>query len=166
MLIGNRLISYLLITCLLLAVGLLLQFWNAADTTIPVSAESQRAAKQEIRHTVTTFNAPPIKSFDEILERPLFTPGREPPPEAVIEAAETTPVAPLRLQLEGVAITDDARIAVVRDLGTREILRLAEGNVHQGWVLEKVHTTGVRFRHGENTDELSLDNSGNSRHMR
>lgn len=157
MLIGNRTIFYLLIVCLLLAVILLVQVRDSANTKTAVDVELQPAASAEIRQADTAFIAPGIKSFAEILERPLFTPGREPPPQPVAVTAPATPPAPLRLQLEGVAITEDTRIAVVRDLSTREILRLVEGNMHQGWVLETVDTKGARFKHGEKTRELFLD---------
>jgi hypothetical protein len=155
--IGNRSIFYQLLACLLLAVSLLVQVRDSASTKTAVDVESQPVASEKIRQTVAAFVAPSIKSFAEILERPLFIPGREPPPQPVAETAPATPPTPLRLQLEGVAITDDARIAVVRDLSTREILRLMEGNMHQGWVLETVDTKGARFKHGEKTRELFLD---------
>lgn len=155
--IGNKLTLYLLIACMLLTVSLLLSGRYSANTVTVNSVETQRAATQQSQDASVIFTPPGIGAFDDILERPLFTPGREPPPEPAIEAAPATPVTPLRLKIEGVAITDDARIAVVRDLGTNKILRLAEGNVHQGWVVETVDTTGARFRHGEQTQELFLD---------
>jgi hypothetical protein len=157
MLIGNRSIFYLLIACLLLVVSLLVQVRDSANTKTAVDVELQPAASSEIRQADAAFAAPGMKSFAEILERPLFTPGREPPAQPVIETAPVTPPSPLRLKLEGVAITDEARIAVVRDLSTREILRLVEGNMHQGWVLETVETKSARFKHGEKTRELFLD---------
>jgi hypothetical protein len=164
--IGNKLTLYLLIACMLLA-GSLLFRGRQADNTVTVNAvEAQRAATQESQQAGAGFTPPGIRAFREVLERPLFTPGRAPPPAPAIKAAPATPVAPLRLQIEGVAITDDARIAVVRDLGTNKTLQLAEGNVYQGWVVETVDTTGARFRHGEQTHELFLDANKSGDHAR
>ena len=63
----------------------------------------------------------------------------------------------IRLKLEGVAITPEARIAVLRDLTTKKMLHLAEGGNHNGWKLESVHADRALFKHNQQTVELELE---------
>ena len=63
----------------------------------------------------------------------------------------------MRLRLEGVAITPQTRVAVVRDLASNQLLRLAEGAEHQGWVVETVHPAGATLKQGQQTQELVLE---------
>ncbi len=106
----------------------------------------------------TTYTPPGIEAFDEILARPLFVPGRE-PPEAPL-AANATPAVesvPMRLRLEGVAITPETRVAVVRDLRSNELLRLGEGMSHDGWRVAQVLAGRAVMQRGTATEELKLE---------
>jgi hypothetical protein len=156
--LGNRLTPYLLITCLVLAGVVALQWRIGARTGIEGPAEAPPAAA-EAPPARTAFVAPGIEAFSEILERPLFTAGREPAEEPAVATPTTPaiPTAPIRLRLEGVALTPQTRVAVVRDLATNQLLRLAEGAEHQGWVVETVHAAGATLKQGQQTQELVLE---------
>ena len=107
-----------------------------------------------------TYDAPDYEAYSEILERPLFTEGRTPPPEqAATESAAATPkkITPLNLRLEGIALTPEARVAVIRDLASKKMHRLSEGDKHQGWMVESIHATGATLKLGEQTEELTLE---------
>lgn len=152
---GIRLSILLLLLCTLLG-GLLAHEWRTVLQSPTVTAANNSTAVTSNTPPATVTYAPPtIAAFGEILERPLFTPGREPPePEPV--AAPVVKITPLRLQLEGVGISIDARVAVVRDLSSNELIRIAEGDQHDGWLLEQVHPTGATFSLGSETRELTL----------
>jgi hypothetical protein len=144
---------YLLAACLVLTGMLVLESRHMVrpfkeDATVP-PAKTAAAITD-------TFIAPGIAAFSEITERPLFTPGRRPPPEPEVKAAPRPPPQPLRLRLEGVAISPAARIAIVRDLATNKILRLVPGMKHQGWELATVDADGISFKRGERDQEISL----------
>jgi hypothetical protein len=100
-------------------------------------------------------NPPALGYFADMLERPLFYVDRRLPQPPAPEAAP--PPTPLRLTLEGVAIANGVRIAVLRNPQTRQLLQLEEGGTHDGWTLESVDSAAARFTRGEQVTELLLD---------
>jgi hypothetical protein len=66
-------------------------------------------------------------------------------------------VTHIRLKLEGVAITPEARIAVLRDLTMQKMLHLEEGAKHNGWKLESLHADRALFKQNQQTVELDLE---------
>jgi len=152
--IGNHLTRYLLLTCVLLASILAIESHNLVQTDVGNPAETQAAVNPVER---ADFTAPAIAAFSEITERPLFNEGREPPPESA-KTAMGAPVSKLRLHLEGVAITPEAKIAVVRDLKKNKMLHLTTGMEHQGWELTSVTDTVATFKRGEQSHKLTLKN--------
>ncbi len=165
----NRFTVLLLSTCLLLALVIAnqlrsgLQVHQAADAERPEAGAAGGAPLER-----STYTPPPMQVYGEILERPLFRPGREPPPPPPPEevAAKAAPREPLKLKLEGVAINREARVAVVRDLTSREILRLGEGDSHKGWTLEQVHARKVTFERRGEKRELELEEDASVRPRR
>jgi len=109
--------------------------------------------------TTQEFVAPDIGTYAEVLERPLFFADRKMPPEPIQQPLATTPRLPLRLTLEGVAITSASRVAVLRNTSNNQILQLAEGMSHDGWLLASVSSTTVTFKRGTEVSELVLDPS-------
>ena len=105
----------------------------------------------------SSYLPPNLGELDEMFERPLFFSDRrmpEPPKPVAVAAA---PPTPLRLKLEGVAITTEARVAVLRDLENNQLVQLAEGMSHKSWTLDSVKANGAIFTRGPQTSELMLD---------
>jgi type II secretory pathway component PulC len=157
---GNRLSPALLTACVLF--GVIVAFeWVALSRQdgIATGSDAQPAAAADVQLTRTIYAAPDFEAFSEILERPLFTEGRTPPEPPTAEQAAVSPVkqTQLTMRLEGIALTPEARIAVIRDMTSNKLLRLAEGAEHQGWVVESIHPTGATFKRGEQTQELMLE---------
>ena len=68
------------------------------------------------------------------------------------------------MRLEGIALTPVAKVALIRDISSNTLLRLAEGAQHQGWVVESVNATSATLKRGEQTHELMLElNTGKMR---
>lgn len=151
--IGNYLTPYLLAACVLLLIILAIQSGNLVSTQDSSSSGTQLALNQIEK---ASFTAPGIAAFSEITERPLFRPERQPPPEPVQAAVARRTLSPLRLQLEGVAITPESSIALVRDLSTNKMLHLAKGMKHQGWELTDITDTVATFTRGKENQEISL----------
>ncbi|MGB5454651.1 MAG: hypothetical protein WBO16_19565 [Gammaproteobacteria bacterium] len=149
---GNHLTLYLLLGCALLAGILAIESYNLVQTHGEISLETTPASNRIER---TNYTAPAIAAFSEITERPLFSEDRKPLAPSV-KAAVAAPVFPLRLQLEGVAITPEAKIAVVRDLSNNKMLQLTAGMTHQGWELTSITNTVATFTRGEQSQELVL----------
>ncbi|MGB5472038.1 MAG: hypothetical protein WBQ78_01005 [Gammaproteobacteria bacterium] len=154
---GNRLTPFLLLACALMAVLVAAEWYFATQTRISDPAESRPGSDNAVPLTRMTYKAPPIGMFDEILERPLFSEGRQPPAEPATSEKPVAKGPPVRLQLEGVVITPESRIVVVRDLGNNQLLQLAEGMSHQGWTVERVQSAGATFTRGEERLELALE---------
>lgn len=158
---GNRLTPALLTACVLF--GVIVAFeWLALSrqNDIATGNDAQPAATADAQPTRATYVAPDFEAFSEILERPLFTEGRTPPPEPTAEQAAVLKPGmqtKLTMRLEGIALTPVARIAVVRDISSNTVLRLAEGATHQGWVVESVNATSATLKRGEQTHELILE---------
>jgi len=157
---GNRLTPVLLTACVLF--GVIVAFeWYALSRQdgITTGSDARPAATADAQLTRITYAAPDFETFSEILERPLFTEGRTPPQQPTTEQAAVNPVkqTQLALRLEGIALTPLARVAVLREITSNTLLRLAEGEKHQGWVLESVHATSVTLKRGEQTQELTLE---------
>jgi hypothetical protein len=159
---GNRLTPALLTACGLFGVIVAIE-WAALSRQdgIETSSDAPPAAAADTQLTRASYLAPDFEAFSEILERPLFTEGRTPPPEPTAEqAAAVTPAGKqtqLTMRLEGIALTPAARIAVIRDTSSNKLVRLAEGATHQGWVVESINATSATLKRGTQTHELMLE---------
>lgn len=158
--VGNHLTPYLLVACVLLAGILSVESHNMIQMQ---NSSSPGALSMVDKATRDSFIPPGIATFSEITERPLFMEGREPPPEPKAEPVAATRPVPLRLLLEGVAITPVAEIAVVRDLSSNKILQLAKGMKHQGWELTSITATSVTFERGDQSQVIILKTEENNR---
>ncbi len=150
--IGNHLTPYLLLACTFLAGILALESLSLVQIQGETSPEKRPAAS---RIEQADFTSPKIAAFSEITERPLFSEDREPPAEPVKTAAVAR-LSQLRLQLEGVAITPDAKIALLRDISRNNMLHLETGDIHDGWELTSITNNVATFRRGEEVQELTL----------
>lgn len=103
------------------------------------------------------FIAKSLDNFTAILERPLLYEDRRMPllPEAA--TLPMKPKEPLRLKLEGVAISSDQRIALLRNTSDNQLLQLAEGMSYNGWTLETLNSTRVTFLRGEDITEIAME---------
>jgi len=100
--------------------------------------------------------------FSEILERPLLYHDRKLPPAAV--PVVEIPREPLQLNLEGVALGGGARIALLRDQRDNQLIQIAEGMGHNGWILHTIESDKAMFSRGKEFAELYLEIQPNRRH--
>lgn len=157
---ANRLTPLLLAACILLGIIVALEWITLSrQQGVVTGSDAQPAEPTDSQPPRSTYAAPNFAAFSEILERPLFSEGRTPPEEPAVQQAAVSQgkQTQLALRLEGIALTPVARIAVVRDITSNTLLRLAEGAKHQGWVVESVHATSATFKRGEQTQELRLE---------
>jgi len=158
---GNRLTPVLLAACVLFGIIVAVEWLVLSrQNGTSIGNDTQPAVAADAQPTRTSYAAPDFETFSEILERPLFTEGRTPPePPTPEQAAALKPgmQKQLTMRLEGVALTPVARIAVVRDISSNTLLRLAEGATHQGWVVESINATSATLKRGEQVHELTLE---------
>lgn len=133
--------------------------------TMPESAEAGEigASVPEIV-TPPAYVPPTFDTFAEVLERPLLFAERR-LPQAPVEKVEQAPREPLRLWLEGVALTSASRVALLRDQRNNALVQVAEGMMHNGWTLEKVERDKAIFVRDSERTELTLE-AGTDRRRR
>ena len=102
----------------------------------------------------TAFVMPPEQSFAAILERPLFSPTRRPPPEGIASAAG--PVPTLKIDVVGIVISEQEQFALILTENSKEVVRLSAGDEFQGWTLEEIEPERVTFRRGEIEEQIEL----------
>ncbi len=108
-----------------------------------------------------SLSPPGMAELADMLDRPLFFVDRR-MPEPPADQAPAPPPTPLRLQLEGVAMTSGASVAVLRNLADNQLVQLAEGDMHDGWTLDSVGANSASFSRGAQVSELTLDPGTNS----
>ncbi|MCG7937642.1 MAG: hypothetical protein N0C88_02130 [Candidatus Thiodiazotropha lotti] len=148
----NFLTLLLLIVIGLASAMIVYQWRNPAEVEASENHQLNPASKQTAKKaSLTRFNPPSVTVYQEIMDRPLFREGRVPPAEP--EKVVSKPVVrqtPLKLRLEGVVITPKNRVAVIRDLNTNRLLRVAQGMSQNDWKLESVdHSTATVVRRGK-----------------
>ncbi len=158
--------SLLLLGILLVLSGLLIWQWQhppkAGDFTQGPVIEAEPGEET----SMIAFAPVPLGAYREITERPLFVEGRMPPkPEEKAPAIAAPRALPLKLKLEGVVITPQNRVAVIRDLTTNRLLRVTEGMNQDDWKLTQVDNASATVeRLGERlTLELEIPGAGKQR---
>jgi hypothetical protein len=117
----------------------------------PVTAEPPVALPPAV-----AYRPPETAAFSGVIERPLFAPSRRPPPGAPAPALEASDASPFELELVGVVISGEERVALVRQPGIQELLRVAVGRMVGGWEVESIEPDRVLFRSGDALKEVRL----------
>lgn len=109
---------------------------------------------------------PALESFDPIIARPLFNPGRVPDPETgPVAGTGTGPAGPVLGELSqyrvvGIAGDGVTNIALVQKSGG-EMLRLRKGDSLDGWIVTEVGAKGVSIRGGTRKEVLTIPRARN-----
>ena len=158
--IGNGVTVILLLLCLLLA-ALIFRQWETYSLEPPEADVSQTVEKPKRPDTKLFLGSQgksiQITQFSEIMARPLFTEGRLPEEEPEPEQALPFQVGVPKLKLEGVVLSPESRVAVIRDLTDNSLLRLSEGMIHGGWRIAKVDEAEVVFTREDETHRIPLE---------
>lgn len=140
------------------------------ELTLPVKLEKggdpaaeQGSEADETEAIQTRAEAiPTLSEYREIIERPLFRPDRRP---FVLEKVATEPVeTPTReprrqeeiFTLSAVIITDDKRLALIEHGRARKLKRVMQGEVLNGWQIDRVFPNQVTIQRGSETRTLEL----------
>lgn len=104
----------------------------------------------------------PLESLSSTRERPLFSPSRRPPAQAIVAPPppqpRVAPVVPEQLQfaLVGTVIGGNERIGVFLDNATRNVVRLQVGQAVAGWTLRDVQARTATFKKDQRQTMLAL----------
>jgi len=149
----DRLTLWLLGCCVVSALMIMLELLLpvSLETMVKGSGEDPVLPQlpQSERYVPATMAA-----YSTVLEQPIFFRSRK-MPEVAVEP--TAPPAPLRLRLEGIAVSGDSRVAVLRNLADNQLLQLAPGSVHDGWRLTSVDPGSATFERDGRATVVALE---------
>ena len=164
---NKRKITLILLVLCLVTIVLAIQIIRSADQW----RTSKIADLQQIRETPVTgsvqpvpavdLTLPSVATFEQLVERPLFMSSRRPPepddePEPEPEPLPDKPPQSLKASLSSIMITEDRRMALVRDLSSNKTVRLQVGSTLSGWKVRAIDNDQVIFSQNNKTQILPL----------
>ena len=162
----DRMTKALLMLCGLLILVVLVEVSLQEPANIAIDRQVANTSIELPANADTRFIPSPESDYAEILERPLLFESRRMPLEQEAAAEPLKQESPLRLKLEGVAISSDSKVALLRDLTNKQLMQLTEGMSHDGWMLESVSASAAMFRRGDHVSEIQLETETDTRRRR
>jgi hypothetical protein len=93
----------------------------------------------------------PYEAYSAVLARPVFSPTRQPPPEAEAVVAGSDDFV-----LSGIVSTAADRTALIRQGQPLKTVRLKEGQTIAGWTVRSIAADRILLENGGITRELTL----------
>jgi hypothetical protein len=121
-----------------------------------------RQGDERVPQTGNPLWAIPLESLSSTRERPLFSPSRRPPAQAIAAPPPPQPrAAPvvleqLQLTLVGTVVGGNEHIGVFLDNATRSVVRLQVGQEASGWTLRDVQARTATFKKDQRQTMLQL----------
>lgn len=134
-------------------------------------ASARRPARPFLVPSAADLALPPLETFSETLNRPLFTATRRPPsPLAALhgQAAPAAPAPPERTGpkgerlllgtylLNGIVVAGDRKIVMLKHAGSGKTLRVGEGDTLDDWTVSSVSADQVTLRRGDREEKMSI----------
>jgi len=122
----------------------------AALVLVPAAASAQQPAATDKPALAAAagptgdLSALPLEHFRAIVERPLFSPTRRPPPSAAGEPD----AGPRQFQLKGVVVSAREQHALIVSQSTGKSYRVRTGDVVEGWRVERITAQSAAFTKG------------------
>jgi general secretion pathway protein N len=119
------------------------------------------ATEPELPASLPGFRMPPLAEYAATVERPLFFPDRRPPSSDEATPADAQPSTAeerqaLNVVVTGVILSDEINIALVQRRGGGEVLRLAKGDIVDGWSVSEILADRVKFQRDADEQEVEL----------
>ncbi|MCZ6522534.1 MAG: hypothetical protein O7A68_01525 [Alphaproteobacteria bacterium] len=158
---GNRssLVLPLLAVCAALALAVYLQ--SSAELALPDDPSGAAAALEPALELSDepAFRMAPIERFSETVTRPLFMATRRPPepgaPAAAVPERATSALPPF--EVSGIVISPRERLALLARGRSREVIRVSEGELIEGWVVRSILPDRVILEQNGTQQELKLE---------
>lgn len=145
---ANRLTLGLILAC---GVLVALALWRAGGEARVPDGEGRGSAAPRPEALAGAagpgYTPPSLDSYSEITERPIFSPDRKAPDGGQeVLAAQGVGASTTNLRLEGVALSPDERVAVIRRSDTQQLFRVSQGENLDAWRLETIRPDRVVLR--------------------
>ena len=103
---------------------------------------------------VVAFDMPPKDRYAAIVQRPLFSSSRRPPPS--IDVPRSSASHELQAVLSGIVHSQARRFVLLRSEGSGEMISLFEGQLYDGWTLAEVESDYAIFQSGSREAVLEM----------
>ncbi|MEM9301837.1 MAG: hypothetical protein AAGE01_06985 [Pseudomonadota bacterium] len=158
--------------CALLGLIGVVQVTGLGSRVSPASAEDATAPPPPDLTLTTPFALAEEQNYAMIAERPLFNEDRKPDPNAGVQGPEDPenegqggpdePLPPLEVDVKGIIIGPEVRVAIVTDPKSKSTQRLKEGMPLEGelaaWTLDEIQPRTLVFAgEGDETAEVTLE---------
>jgi type II secretory pathway component PulC len=167
--LANGLTLILLAICVSLIFIIYTELQSGQDLNAMSDSNSMKNKKVEsetgILNNISSTDVS-ISQFSEVLNRPLFVEGRMPYEEEQTENISVTVLSPLKLSLEGVVLSPQSKVAVVKDLSNNEIMRLGIGMSHNGWRVKTIEPQTVEFERNGEVQSIDIELAKDSESQR
>jgi general secretion pathway protein N len=140
--------------CAALAAALVMELTTAGDADAPAVGAPPTSATPSaaIPKTATRFTLPPLASFAEVNERPLFSSSRRP---AAVDAPESA-AQPFSATLAGIVISAASSSIIVSHGDPPVLTRLKQGDDLDGWAITAIEPNRVVLRRDGVEQQLKL----------
>lgn len=133
--------------------------WQVSQSPeVPPPSASVAAASSddgEVQSAPRPFEPRPLESYAGIEARPLFMPSRRPPPAGGGAAGGKS--GHDTLMLAGVILTTSKRLAMIETKRTSGVVVVREGQIVEGWSVDKIDADRVVISLDDQVFELLLD---------
>lgn len=137
--------------CVGLGVALVVEL-NAAAPAAQQPASTAPPAAAALPEISNRFTLPPLASFAEVVERPLFSSSRRPTATETQQHVDQ----PLSASLAGIVISALSSSIIVAHGDPPSLMRLKQGDELDGWSISAIEPNRVLFRRGSEEQQLKL----------
>ena len=157
-----RLTRLTLIAMCVLSSGLMVYEWvrpYGLSANSPLIHPDKEVAVADPK-TLANRPVPPLGTFSEMIERPLFREDRSPyVPEAPTEPEQprdTGPDITTQISLSAIVIDEDERIALIERRQDKKLQQLRQGEKFNGWTLNHIQADDITMQKGQLIRQIAL----------
>jgi hypothetical protein len=140
--------------CVGLGAAMVFELSSAGDADAPAlgTAAASPSPAAAIPKTPARFTLPPLESFAEVTQRPLFSSSRRPAAIDTPQSAEQ----PFSAKLAGIVISTQSSSIIVSHGDPPVLARLKEGDDLDGWLVTSIEPTLVLLQRDGVEQQLRL----------
>lgn len=147
--------SLFFLPALLLAVTIGEEIDWGARLRLPLPQAQTRTAGAALAVLPAEFGLPPLEQgYASMTAQPLFVPTRRAAP--TLQTGAKSSMQKGQFLLEGVILTKEVNLALLREIATNKAVRLEQGKEFKGIRLEKLDSRSAVLQQGDDSEELTL----------
>ena len=137
----------MLVVCAVLSLVIASEVLLIGTDSDAVIAAPTNTAADATRTVPATLQIPPVVTYREVVERPLFANSRRPPPDEAAAATESVRAVQLanKWKVTGIVVAGDDSFVHVESLRDHKTVRLQIGKPLDGWKLEEIEPDRIVF---------------------